>query len=111
MTAAPHNSTLSAQHRQVLANLDRRFRSALLAYFGRRVSSAAEAEDLTQDVFERLLRAPAVYTPETLDPKQPPTVNPLTDIFPAWWLVVSLGLVIAAVIMITKTGARKPASA
>src|SRR5690349_12246421 len=58
MTAASHNnSTLPAQHRQVLADLDRRFRSALLAYFGRRVSSVSEAEDLTQDVFERLLRA------------------------------------------------------
>jgi membrane protease YdiL (CAAX protease family) len=46
-----------------------------------------------------------------LDPKLPPTVNPLTDIFPAWWLVVSLGLVIAAVVMVTKTATRKPASA
>ena len=33
------------------------YRPALLAYFGRRVRSAAEAEDLTQDVFERLLRS------------------------------------------------------
>ena len=46
-----------------------------------------------------------------LDPKLPPIINPLTDIFPAWWLVVSLGLVTAAVVMITKTAARKPASA
>ena len=33
----------------------------------------------------------------------PPAHNPLTDIFPTWWVVVSLGLVIAAVLMITKT--------
>ncbi|MFC4311955.1 RNA polymerase sigma factor [Steroidobacter flavus] len=33
------------------------YRPALLAYFGRRVRSAAEAEDLTQDVFERMLRS------------------------------------------------------
>jgi len=41
---------------ELLVRLDRRFRPALLAYFGRRVSNSAEAEDLTQDVFERLLR-------------------------------------------------------
>lgn len=39
-----------------LVQLNRRFRMALLAYFGRRVSNGAEAEDLTQDVFERLFR-------------------------------------------------------
>lgn len=39
-----------------MAHLDRRFRAPLRAYFARRVKSAAEAEDLTQDVFERLLR-------------------------------------------------------
>jgi RNA polymerase sigma-70 factor (ECF subfamily) len=41
----------------LLADLDRRFRLPLFAYFGRRVSSAAEAEDLTQDVFERVLKS------------------------------------------------------
>lgn len=40
-----------------IAHLDRRFRPALLAYFGRRVRSDSEAEDLTQDVFERILRS------------------------------------------------------
>lgn len=41
----------------LLAHLDSRYRLALLAYFGRRVRSAAEAQDLTQDVFERVLRS------------------------------------------------------
>jgi len=38
-----------------LASLDRQYRRVLMSYFCRRVSSAAEAEDLTQDVFERVL--------------------------------------------------------
>jgi RNA polymerase sigma factor (sigma-70 family) len=50
---SPSNSTREG----LLTELDRRFRGPLLAYFGRRVSSAAEAEDLTQDVFERVLRS------------------------------------------------------
>jgi RNA polymerase sigma factor (sigma-70 family) len=41
----------------LLVEFDRRFRLPLLAYFGRRVASPAEAEDLTQDVFERVLRS------------------------------------------------------
>lgn len=41
----------------LLVQFDRRFRLPLLAYFGRRVASAAEAEDLTQDVFERVLKS------------------------------------------------------
>jgi RNA polymerase sigma factor (sigma-70 family) len=41
----------------MIGELDRRFRLPLIAYFRRRVSSAAEAEDLTQDVFERVLKA------------------------------------------------------
>jgi RNA polymerase sigma factor (sigma-70 family) len=40
----------------VLGDLHRRFRLPLLAYFGRRVANPAEAEDLTQDVFERVVR-------------------------------------------------------
>lgn len=39
-----------------LAELVHRYRRPLLAYFNRRVSSSAEAEDLVQDVFERVLR-------------------------------------------------------
>jgi RNA polymerase sigma-70 factor (ECF subfamily) len=41
---------------ELLAELDRRFRKPLVVYFRRRVASVAEAEDLTQDVFERVLR-------------------------------------------------------
>ncbi len=52
----PANGTPRSRAEQV-AHLHRRFRSALLAYFGRRVRSSPEAEDLTQDVFERLLRS------------------------------------------------------
>ncbi len=39
-----------------LEALSRRFRSALLGYFRRRVKDAIEAEDLVQEVFLRLLR-------------------------------------------------------
>lgn len=42
---------------RLLADLDRRFRRPLLAYFGRRVGNPAEAQDLTQDVFERVLKS------------------------------------------------------
>jgi RNA polymerase sigma-70 factor (ECF subfamily) len=38
------------------ASLNARFRAPLIAYFGRRTGSITEAEDLTQDVFERVLR-------------------------------------------------------
>lgn len=55
LSAASQDSPSS--HAELFARLDRRFRSPLLAYFGRRVKSAAEAQDLTQDVFERLLRS------------------------------------------------------
>lgn len=46
----------SATRAELVGRLDRRFRLPLAAYFGRRVGSAAEAQDLTQDVFERLLK-------------------------------------------------------
>jgi RNA polymerase sigma factor (sigma-70 family) len=44
-------------HKPLIESLDRRFRRPLLAYFGRRVTNNTEAEDLTQDVFERVLRS------------------------------------------------------
>ncbi len=39
------------------AQLDGRFRAPLMSFFLRRVSDRAVAEDLTQDVFEKLLKA------------------------------------------------------
>jgi RNA polymerase sigma factor (sigma-70 family) len=42
--------------RAAVAALSLRFRPALLGYFRRRVKDAAEAEDLTQEVFLRMLR-------------------------------------------------------
>jgi RNA polymerase sigma-70 factor (ECF subfamily) len=57
MSATPDTALLGqVRPGEPLANLDRRFRPALLAYFRRRVANRAEAEDLTQDVFERVLR-------------------------------------------------------
>ena len=53
----------------LLVEFDRRFRLPLLAYFGRRVASPAEAEDLTQDVFERVIRSletRPIHNPEAL---------------------------------------------
>jgi len=58
VSAAPQAVVLSEKsHRaELLTEFTARYRSALLAYFRRRVGSAADAEDLTQDVFERLFR-------------------------------------------------------
>jgi RNA polymerase sigma factor (sigma-70 family) len=57
MSAAPPDPTFPERSRDaMLADLHRRFRLPLLAYFGRRVASSSEAEDLAQDVFERVLR-------------------------------------------------------
>jgi RNA polymerase sigma factor (sigma-70 family) len=41
-----------------LVQLDRRFRPALMAFFCRRLRNHAEAEDLTQEVFARLMSLP-----------------------------------------------------
>lgn len=40
-----------------LERISRQFRPALVAFFGRRVASHAEAEDMTQEVFIRLARS------------------------------------------------------
>lgn len=44
---------------ELRARLDARFRRPLMSYFLRRVSNRAEAEDLTQEVFVRLLGSDA----------------------------------------------------
>ena len=49
-----------------LERINRQFRPALLAYFRRRVTSHAEAEDLTQEVFMRLARSEG-RTAESID--------------------------------------------
>ena len=49
------------------AELDRRFRAPLLAYFSKRVPSRAEAEDLTQEVFVRLLHHPDRHSGQTAE--------------------------------------------
>jgi RNA polymerase sigma factor (sigma-70 family) len=59
MPTLSNESSLRDVREDELLELHRRFRSALLSYFGRRVASAAEAEDLTQDVFERVLKSHA----------------------------------------------------
>jgi RNA polymerase sigma factor (sigma-70 family) len=41
------------------SQLSRRFRPALMAFFLRRIRNHAEAEDLTQEVFMRLMNLPA----------------------------------------------------
>jgi RNA polymerase sigma factor (sigma-70 family) len=49
------------------AELDRAFRGPLLAYFLKRVKSRNEAEDLTQEVFVRLLNHPDRNNGHTLE--------------------------------------------
>lgn len=54
---------------QELAKLHERFRLPLLAYFARRVRSVSEAQDLVQDVFERVARTigtQAIRNPDAL---------------------------------------------
>lgn len=50
-----------------LAELDRRFRGPLNAYFRRRLPASADAEDLTQEVFLRFARHGDRLTAENLD--------------------------------------------
>ncbi len=47
----------TARNKQLLAELDDRFRAPLMAFFLRRVGNRVDAEDLTQETFERLLRS------------------------------------------------------
>lgn len=53
MTSSPAQDGPDA----MAVSLDRRFRSPLISYFGRRIGNRAEAEDLTQEVFVRILAA------------------------------------------------------
>lgn len=49
---------LSAEPVSEMERLIRKFRRPLVAFFSRRVSSVAEAEDMTQEVFLRLMKVP-----------------------------------------------------
>ena len=57
--AAPH-----ADRADLIARLDARFRGPLMVFFLRRQFSRAEAEDLTQEVFVRLLGREGSAAPE-----------------------------------------------
>ena len=46
----------ATKHEQLLAELAQRYRHPLTAFFARRVRSSSEAEDLTQEVFLRMVR-------------------------------------------------------
>lgn len=50
---------MTAESVSELERLTRKFRPPLIAFFSRRVASLAEAEDMTQEVFVRLMRAQA----------------------------------------------------
>jgi RNA polymerase sigma-70 factor (ECF subfamily) len=52
--------------RALESELDRSFRAPLLAYFTKRVNNSSEAEDLTQEVFIRLLNHPDRNSGESL---------------------------------------------
>lgn len=51
-----HRSHETEGSNEVWSELDSRFRAPLFAYFSRRVKDRCEAEDLTQEVFVRLVR-------------------------------------------------------
>lgn len=48
-----------ARQEHGIVDLSRQFRPALIAFFVRRIGNHAEAEDLTQEVFARLMATPA----------------------------------------------------
>jgi RNA polymerase sigma-70 factor (ECF subfamily) len=50
-----------------MADLDARFRSPLTRFFRLRTRDVSEAEDLTQEVFVRLLRREGATTPDNTD--------------------------------------------
>lgn len=61
------NTTPTARSGDQLSDLDARFRSPLTRFFRRRTRDASEAEDLTQEVFLRLLRRDGGLAPDNAD--------------------------------------------
>lgn len=57
MTAEAHSTATPQGDTKLLGRLDARFRAPLMSFFLRRISDGAEAEDLTQEVFVRLIAA------------------------------------------------------
>ena len=55
------------QENELRARLDARFRGPLMSYFTRRVGDRAEAEDLTQEVFVRLIGSGSLDAIEQAD--------------------------------------------
>jgi RNA polymerase sigma-70 factor (ECF subfamily) len=65
MSQRPQEADRSALEQA--AELDRRFRAPLQSYFSKRVLSRNEAEDLTQEVFVRLLHHPDRHSGQTVE--------------------------------------------
>jgi len=65
MQSRPQEADEDAEEKA--AQLARMFRAPLLAYFSKRIQSRTEAEDLTQEVFVRLLRHPDRHQGETVE--------------------------------------------
>jgi len=57
----------AGQENELRARLDARFRGPLMSYFTRRIGDRAEAEDLTQEVFVRLIGAGSLENIEHAD--------------------------------------------
>ena len=67
MRTRPKEDDKPSRRQRVELELDRSFRGPLLAYFSKRVGNRNEAEDLTQEVFIRLLHHPDKNDGRTLD--------------------------------------------
>lgn len=65
MQSRPQEADEEAEEKAT--QLARMFRAPLLAYFSKRIRSRSEAEDLTQEVFVRLLRHPDRHQGETVE--------------------------------------------
>jgi RNA polymerase sigma factor (sigma-70 family) len=66
MSPRPHRSETEAAP-DLAARLDARYRAPLMTYFLRRVRDRQDAEDLTQEVFLRLLRREEPEPPENAE--------------------------------------------